>query len=126
MTGCEARFADALACADVDALVRAVLEIEAAVARWAGDTEEDEGGTEWARDVLRSLIVRLGRAAGDGLRDPREARAPPWTRSSPSAPRLRSAGEYGAADAIRAALTAAGLELHDTPDGTQWEPAATS
>ncbi|MBE1530673.1 hypothetical protein [Actinomadura algeriensis] len=126
VTGCEARFADALARADADALVRAVLETEGAVARWAGDTEEDEGGTEWARDVLRSLIVRLGRAAGDGLRDPREALAPAVDALVAVRAGLRRAGEYGAADAIRDALTAVGLELHDTPGGTRWEPAPTS
>ncbi|GGV00696.1 hypothetical protein GCM10010182_17500 [Actinomadura cremea] len=126
VTRCEARFEDALGCADADALVRAVLEIEASVACWAGDTEEDDGGTEWARDVLRSLIVRLGKAAGAGLRDPREALAPAVDALVAVRADLRRAGEYGAADAIRGALTAAGLELHDTPDGTRWEPAPAS
>ncbi|QFG24633.1 hypothetical protein [Actinomadura sp. WMMB 499] len=126
VTGCEARFDAALAGADAGALVRAVLEIEAAVARWAGDTEEDEGGTEWARDVLRSLIVRLGRAADAGLRDPREVLAPAVDALVAVRTGLRRAGEYGAADAIRDALTAAGLEVRDTPDGTGWEPAPAS
>jgi multidrug efflux pump subunit AcrA (membrane-fusion protein) len=31
-----------------------------------------------------------------------------------------------AADAIRQALTAAGLEISDTPEGTRWQPAGTA
>ncbi|MFV2171681.1 hypothetical protein ACFHW2_02305 [Actinomadura sp. LOL_016] len=76
-----------------------MLEIETSVAHWAGDTEEDDGGTEWARDVLRSLIVRLGKAAGAGLRDPREALAPAVDALVAVRADLRRAGEYGAADA---------------------------
>jgi cysteinyl-tRNA synthetase len=35
--------------------------------------------------------------------------------------RARGAREWAAADAIRDRLLAAGIELHDTPDGTTWE-----
>jgi cysteinyl-tRNA synthetase len=34
---------------------------------------------------------------------------------------LRREGSYPAADAIRDALTAAGLQLRDNADGTQWQ-----
>lgn len=33
---------------------------------------------------------------------------------------LRHQGRYETADAIRAALTAAGLEVRDDPSGTHW------
>ena len=33
---------------------------------------------------------------------------------------LRKDGSYAAADTIRDALTAAGIELRDSPDGTHW------
>lgn len=36
-------------------------------------------------------------------------------------PGLRRQGSYPAADAVRDALTAAGLELQDTAEGTQWQ-----
>jgi cysteinyl-tRNA synthetase len=41
--------------------------------------------------------------------------------------RARDGRDWAAADAIRDRLLAAGVELHDTPDGTTWElrPAAT-
>jgi cysteinyl-tRNA synthetase len=35
--------------------------------------------------------------------------------------RARDAREWAAADGIRDRLVAAGVELHDTPDGTTWE-----
>jgi cysteinyl-tRNA synthetase len=38
--------------------------------------------------------------------------------------RARDAGRWGDADAIRQALRLLAVELHDTPDGTVWEPAA--
>jgi cysteinyl-tRNA synthetase len=38
---------------------------------------------------------------------------------------LRGQGNFTAADAIRQALTVAGLDVSDTPDGTCWQPATT-
>jgi cysteinyl-tRNA synthetase len=38
---------------------------------------------------------------------------------------LRAAGDFAAADAIRDALAAAGLDVSDTPDGTRWQDAGT-
>jgi cysteinyl-tRNA synthetase len=35
---------------------------------------------------------------------------------------LRDSGCYAAADAIRDALTAAGLVIQDTSEGTRWAP----
>ena len=39
---------------------------------------------------------------------------------------LRDAGNFAAADAIREALAAAGLDISDTPEGTRWQPAETT
>ncbi len=38
---------------------------------------------------------------------------------------LRGAGNFAAADAIRAALAATGLDVSDTPEGTRWWPTET-
>jgi hypothetical protein len=38
---------------------------------------------------------------------------------------LRGEGNFAAADAIRHALAAAGLDLSDTPDDTRWETTET-
>jgi hypothetical protein len=117
------RFDAAVAGRDAAGLVRAILDLEAAVHAWAADTDEDQG-TEQARTVLRGLVARLGRAAHEGLRDPRErltALVEPLLRLRAQ---LRGEGRYPAADAIRDALTAAGVRIEDTADGTRWEPPA--
>ncbi|WP_214411520.1 hypothetical protein [Sphaerisporangium fuscum] len=113
---CEARFETAGG--DPAALVRSVLDLEAEITRWAADTEEDEGGVEQARAVLRHLVTRLG-----GMADPRT----PEERFAPLVgplvalrARLRSAGAYDVADAVRDALTQGGVALEDTPDGPRW------
>jgi cysteinyl-tRNA synthetase len=38
---------------------------------------------------------------------------------------LRGEGNFAAADAIRAALAATGLDVIDTPEGTRWRPTET-
>jgi hypothetical protein len=105
---------------DAAAMVAAVLDLDAAIHDWAADTEEDQG-TEQARAVLRTLITRLGRAAQDGLGDPRERLAPAVDRLITLRGTLRDDGSYQAADVIRDALAAAGLQLRDGVDGTDWE-----
>ncbi|WUI02557.1 hypothetical protein OHR68_12375 [Spirillospora sp. NBC_00431] len=120
VVGCERRFEAGVRERDAEALVRAVLDIDAAVAEWAGDTEEDEGGTDWARDVMRSLVVRLGQTAGSGLADPRQALAPAVEPLIGVRAELRRTGCFSLADSVRDALQAAGVEVHDTPDGTRW------
>ena len=101
-------------------MVAAIIDLEAAIHAWAADTEEDQG-TERARAVLRSLVTRLGQAAQDGLADPRERLRPAVDSLVTLRAKLRRQGSYPAADAIRDALAAAGLELQDTAKGTQWQ-----
>jgi hypothetical protein len=105
---------------DAPGMVAAVLDLDTAIHAWAADTEEDEG-TEQARAALRTLITRLGRAARAGLTDPREQLAPAVERLITLRAALREDGSYQAADAIRDALAASGLNLKDAPDGTQWD-----
>lgn len=116
----ERRFVMAEQQGDSTGMVTAILDLEEAINAWAGDTEEDTG-TRQARAVLRSLVTRLGAAAARGFTDPREmlrrAVEPLVTLRS----ELRSQGSYQAADAIRDALSAAGLELRDSADGTRWQ-----
>ena len=116
----ERGFEAAAAARDAPGMVRAVLELEAAIQDWDADTDEDQG-TEQARAVLRSLITQLGRAAKDGLADPRERLHPAVEPLLTLRAALRREGSYPAADAIRDALTAAGLQVRDTPGGTLWQ-----
>jgi cysteinyl-tRNA synthetase len=97
------------------------LELETAIAQWEADMDEDQG-TEQARALLRSLVGRLGRAARDGLTDPRDRLRPAVEPLLELRATLRGAGNFAAADAIRGALAAAGLDVSDTSEGTRWQP----
>jgi cysteinyl-tRNA synthetase len=105
-------------------MVAVILGLETAIKQWEADTDEDQG-TEQARALLRSLIGRLGRTAQHGLTDPRDRLGPAVEPLIALRNKLRGEGNFAAADAIRHALTAAGLELSDTPDDTRWETAET-
>lgn len=117
----QGRFELAAGQREATGMVQAILDLEAAIHSWAGDTDEDQG-TEQARVVLRGLIDRLGRAAQEGLRDPRARLLPVVAPLMAARDALRDRGCYPAADAIRDALTAAGLAIQDTSEGTRWAP----
>jgi hypothetical protein len=125
MAAAEQGFGAAAADRDADAMVGVVLELETAIKQWEADTDEDQG-TEQARALLRSLIGRLGRAARDGLADPRDRLRPTVEPLLVLRAALRGAGNYAAADAIRNALATAGLDVNDTPEGTRWQPTETA
>jgi hypothetical protein len=125
MAAVEQGFGAAVGGRDADAMVGVILELEAAITRWEADTDEDQG-TEQARALLRGLIGRLGRAAQDGLADPRDRLRPAVEPLLTLRATLRGAGDFAAADAIRQALAGAGVDISDTPEGTRWQPAETS
>jgi hypothetical protein len=124
MAAAEQGFGTAAGGRDADAMVGVILGLEAAITQWEADTDEDQG-TEQARALLRGLIGRLGRAARDGLADPRDRLRPAVEPLLALRATLRGAGNFAAADAIREALARAGLDISDTPDGTHWQPAET-
>ncbi|MGY0237176.1 CysS/YqeB C-terminal domain-containing protein [Longispora urticae] len=112
----EAAFASAHTDRDARGMVEAVLSLEAAITEWASDTEEDEG-TGQSRAILRDLITRLGdTVTPDALHHLRPAVEPLLALRR----HLRDQGAYPHADAIRDALAAAGLNLRDAPEATQW------
>jgi hypothetical protein len=122
MANAEREFAVAAGDRDAAAMAGVILELETAIKQWEADTDEDQG-TEQARTLLRSLIGRLGQAAQTGLADPRDRLRPAVEPLVALRNTLRAEGNFAAADAIRQALSAAALDLSDTPDGTRWEPA---
>ena len=125
MAAAERRFEAAAGTRDADAMVGVILELETAIGQWEADMDEDQG-TEQARALLRSLVGRLGRVAQDGLTDPRDRLRPAVEPLLELRARLRGAGNFAAADAIREALTAAGFDVSDTPEGTRWQPTGTA
>jgi hypothetical protein len=125
MAAAEQRFEAAAGTRDADAMVGVILELETAIGQWEADMDEDQG-TEQARALLRGLVGRLGRAAQDGLTDPRERLRPAVEPLLELRAALRDAGNFAAADAIRQALTGAGFDVSDTPEGTRWQPTGTA
>jgi hypothetical protein len=114
IAACERRFERAAAEPDLVTAARAVLDLEAELVGWEADTEEDVGGVEQARDLMRLLIARLGEAgASAGLR----ALVEPLLSLRDE---LRGQGRYETADALRAAMAGGGVLIEDTPGGSRW------
>lgn len=115
----EAAFDAALDARDADGAVAAILQLEAAIVEWSRDTlQSDE--IDRARAALRSMIVRLGGAATEGVRDAREVVGPVVEAALAARVVARSEKAYAVSDAIRDELISAGIEVRDTPDGTEW------
>jgi hypothetical protein len=112
-------FDAALAGADVDGCVTAILDLEAAIVAWSTDTDQNDD-LDHARRVLRALVVRLGDLATAGVRDPREIVGPYVEALLELRSRARAARDYALSDLVRDRLGAAGVEVRDTPAGAQW------
>jgi cyanophycinase-like exopeptidase len=116
----EQAFEAALAGRRAAEAAEAILHLDRSIVEWAADTlQSDE--PDRARAVLRSLVHRLGEAAAGGLRDPRELLAPLVEGLITLRGELRAAREWKMADLVRERLTAARIELRDTPAGTVWD-----
>jgi cyanophycinase-like exopeptidase len=115
----EGAFVDALGGHDARAAVAALLELDAVIeARLR--LGEDSPDLDGARATFRALLVRLGDAAHDGLRDPRTALQPFVAALLELRARARAAQEWTAADLVRDRLTAAGIAVHDDGAASTW------
>lgn len=114
------RFDEAIARRDPVDAVAAMLELDDAMQAWSTDTlQSDE--MDRARSLLRSMIVRLGEAAGRGLVDPHEVVRPFVEVALAARTEVRAAKRYDLSDQIRDGLAAAGVEVRDTPAGQTWD-----
>ncbi len=115
----EQSFAVAIESGDADAAVAAVLELSAAIDEWSADTlQSDE--MDQARRALRAMIVKLGAAATNGLRDERDVVGPVVEAALEARRVAREEKAFAVSDALRDGLDAAGVEVRDTPDGVEW------
>jgi len=112
-------FDAALSTRDVDGCVAAVLGLEQAIAAWQADTLQSDDADE-ARRVLRALVVRLGELAERGAADPAQAVGPFVDALIDVRRAARDAKDFATSDLVRDRLTAAGIEVRDTADGTEW------
>jgi hypothetical protein len=114
-----AAFDAAVAGRDAEVATEAVLEMEATLHAWSADTfQSDE--LDRARAALRRMVVRLGELAAPGLRDPRDVLAP-WVEALlVERTEARQSGRFADGDRIRQRLEDFGVEVRDTPTGTDW------
>lgn len=115
----EAEFDAALAARDADGAVATILQLESAIVEWSRDTLQSDD-VDRARAALRSMIVRLGAAATEGVRDVREVLGPVVEAALAARVVARSEKAFAVSDAIRDGLAGAGIEVRDTPDGAEW------
>ena len=115
----EAAFDAAVSASDVDGAVGALLELDDTMQAWASDTTQSDAG-ERARAAMRRMVVRLGELARVGARDPREAVGPLVDALLAQRAAARLDRRFADADLVRDALTGAGVEVRDTPTGTEW------
>ncbi len=120
VTRLEGAFEAALNSRRADDAAEAIRELDRAIVEWSTDSLQTDD-PDRARAVLHSLIHRLGEVAAVGLRDPREILQPLVESLITLRAELRSAQAWAVADQLRARLSAARIELRDTPHGTSWD-----
>ncbi|MFK7918147.1 MAG: hypothetical protein AB8G14_08735 [Ilumatobacter sp.] len=115
----EREFLAAITAGNAASAVAALLDLDTAITEWSADTlQSDEMDT--ARRALRSMIVKLGDAATNGLRDERDVLGPVVAAALEARRVAREEKVYAVSDAVRDGLDAAGIEVRDTPDGAEW------
>ena len=115
----EQAFAAALAGRRAGDAAEAILALDRTILDWAADTLQTDD-PDRARAVLHSLVHRLGEAASAGVRDPKDVLAPLVEPLLSLRAELRAERAWQLADRLRDRLLAAGIDLHDTPQGTTW------
>ena len=116
----EQAFDAALAAGDVPAAVRVALELDDTLHDWSRDTTQSDI-LDRGRAGLRAMIVRLGEAAEAGVRDPRLVVGPFVEALLAARRQARAEGRWADADDLRHRLAAAGVEVQDTVEGTEWQ-----
>src|SRR5439155_16436524 len=106
----EERFRAALTAGDVDEVVATILRLDQILEDWSADPSDER---DYARSVLRGMVVQLGERARTGLADPREAVAPYVGALLDLREQARERRDFGTADEIRGRLVAAGVEVRD-------------
>lgn len=113
-------FEAALLARDAAGCAGSVLALEDAIVDWSRDSLQSDD-IPFARRVLRALVVRLGELATVGARDPRTVVAPFVDLLVQLRATARASKDFATSDLVRDQLTAAGVELRDTPAGAEWD-----
>ena len=106
------RFTSLLADGDTDAAAAVALEVE---------TELFTTTSVEAHEALRSMLVQLADTARNGLVDTRAVLEPLVNIALEVRRVARENKDYAMSDLVRDSLTAADIEVRDTPEGMVWE-----
>jgi hypothetical protein len=118
-----ASFTAALLVRDADAAGAAVLGLEQALVDSSTDRSTDSarrGDTDYARRVLRGMVLELVGAASSGLSDRDRVLEPLVTALLEQRAAARRRRDFAVADALRERLAEAGVEVRDTAEGGEW------
>jgi hypothetical protein len=115
----EAGFAEMMARRDMEGAVGEVLGLEVQITEWSHDIPSGDA-MDRARASLRSLVVELGRVGKAGVRDPREVVGPFIEAMLELRARARAERRFDEADWIRDHLEGLGIEVRDSPEGSEW------
>ncbi len=116
----EGEFRSAGEAGEPASMVRAILDLEQDLWSWRADTlQSDE--MDRGRASLRSMISELGRLTEVGTRDPAELIGPYVDLAIAIRDAARGERRFADADEVRERLSALGVEIHDSPDGSTWE-----
>jgi len=113
-------FDASLAAGDAPGAVKVALELDDLLHDWSRDTTQSDV-LDRGRASLRAMIVRLGEAAEVGLQDPRAVVGPFVEALLEARALARTGRRWADADVLRDRLLAAGVEVRDTPAGTEWQ-----
>ncbi len=113
------RFDEAVAAADADGAVTAVLDLDTAIVEWSRDSLQSDDA-DHAHQRLRVMVVELGRLAETGMAGPGEAVGPLVVALLDVRTRARAGKDFATSDLVRDSLVAAGIEVRDTAEGVVW------
>ena len=114
-----AAFDASLAAGDADAAARSILALDDAIASWSRDTSQSDDA-DYARTVVRGMVVALAGAATRGLRDPAEVVGPFVDALLALRRDVRADKLWAVSDRIRDALVELGVEVRDGHEGSTW------
>jgi cysteinyl-tRNA synthetase len=121
----ERAFSESVRARDVTGAVVAILELESQIVAWSADIPGSDE-LDRAHASLRSMIVELGGLAEHGARDPRSVVGPFVESLLELRRRARDERRFADSDAVRDGLVKLGVEVRDTPSGTEWSLAEAS
>jgi len=115
----EAGFAAAVGSRDMALAASIVLDLERDITEWSTDIPAGDE-LDRAHASLRSLILELGRLSETGVRDPRQVVGPFVEALLALRDAARKDRRFSDADFVRERLVECGVEVRDTPDGSEW------